>query len=117
MIDVVTAGVRPTAKKRDYASVYFDDIREESTGRAIASAFALEPLCSGLTLTLWSSHKVGIDTAQRSFGWFMPSYSLLWRNDDPAFNKLTQNEIYTTTSRAAARQVCFIMKGKGGKVR
>jgi len=145
LLTLGTLCVGQTAKPaiRDYTSLLLDNIAYVASGEDFASAFAQEPTCSGLTLTLWThglpkqlwttSEWSKLLKAEQTVGWWLQytnkerdgmlySGGVLTRDDSPAGDKVSLRDspdfdIQGKTDRAAARQVCFIMKQKGGQVR
>ena len=85
---------------------------------------ALEPACSGLTLTLWTAHITEDERrdAMLSAGWWLYNNGgVMYRYGSPQgsldYKHTTLFSITAQTDRRAVQQVCFVMKGKGGKVR
>jgi hypothetical protein len=118
---------------RDIKTLFVDNIVDKSSGEDFAKAFAQEPTCSGLTLILWTSRSLNTDeqlNLWETMGWKL-SYSnptgsrhssytggILTRIDAPAgldSQHYSDFDIDAKTDRAAARQVCVIMKSKARK--
>jgi hypothetical protein len=115
---------------RDSKKLFVDNVIDKSSGEDFAKAFAQEPTCSGLTLILWTSRVFDTDAQLNlweTMGWKL-SYSnpagsrhssytggILTRIDAPAGlgTQSTDFDIDAKTDRAAARQVCLIMKQRG----
>jgi hypothetical protein len=115
-----------TPVKRDYTAIFLDNIARVEDGEDFANAFALEPACSGLSLTLWTS--IPTWDAWNSDAWAM----MYGKSEDGVGGTLIQDNtpqggfdpkqvrhfsIAAHTDHEAARRVCFIVKGKGGKIR
>ena len=81
----------------------------------------MEPACKGLSLMTWTGHtdeerKVGLNAK-----WELMYWHWSWNAPDTAYASIYRNHhhvtTFDTTPQDAARKVCFVVKGKGGKVR
>ena len=117
------------SKPLDNKSLFVDNIGARESGEDFATAFALEPSCEGLTIYLWANRSDAEQhEAVTTRGWYLiyrnpstnnnagqpfQSYAGYLHREKPSRHFTISGE----DDRAAARQVCFIMKEKGGRVK
>ena len=100
--------------------IFLDDVSYPDDGAGFAAAFAVEPLCQGLTLTRWTGSSAEKRAATLGARHWFASYSCSKQIDACGGGLLdgTRHVPFSGDSHTSAvASACKIMKGAGGSIK
>lgn len=107
--------IRPVSKTPD---IFLDNVGDTQPSANFIDAFAQEPACTGLSLGTWDGRAPADQIANSKARWTVHpvSYSTGDTIVFMHYDRKYLSTVVTDTPEKAAKQVCEMVKGKGGRI-